>query len=126
MHDRMRFERRADALLRALALERAGDDAAHGANFTPLLGQPVVAPVLRHLGEGFQMHRLGIVAVARDPGFFRGEAQHRRQPNHRAAEQMVDDGQRRLARQRRIGIAVQRVLADVEIERRQVRRHEGR
>ena len=52
MHDRMRFERRADALLRALDLERAGDDAAHGADLPPFLGELVVAPGGRHLGKG--------------------------------------------------------------------------
>ncbi len=65
-------------------------------------------------------------AIARGPGFFRGEAQHRRQPHHRAAEQMVEHGEAGLARRRRVRIAIERVLADVEIKRRQVRRHEGR
>ena len=90
VHDRMRLERGADALLRALDLERAGDDAAHDAHLAPLLGQLVVAPGRRHLGESFEVHRLRVGAIARQPGFLRREAQHRRQPRHRAAEQMID------------------------------------
>ena len=126
VHDRMRFERRADALLRALDLERAGDDAAHDAHLAPFVGQLVVAPGGRHLGEQFEMHGLRVGAIARSPGFLRREAQHRREPHHRAAEQMVEHGQAGLARHRRIGIAIERVLADVEIEGREVRGHEGR
>ena len=60
MDNRMRLERRADALLRPLDLERAGDDAAHGAHLAPLLGQRVVAPGRRHVGKQFEMHRLRV------------------------------------------------------------------
>ena len=126
VHDRVRFERGADALLRALDLQRAGDDAAHGAHLPPLVGELVVAPGGRHFGEQFEVHRLRRRAIARGPGLFGREAQHRRQPRHRAAEQMIEHGQAGLARRRRDRIAIERVLADVEIERRQVRRHEGR
>ena len=74
VHDRMRFERGADALLRALDLQRAGDDAAHGAHLAPFLGQLVVAPGGRNRGEALQVHRGRAVAVARQPRFLGREA----------------------------------------------------
>ncbi len=126
MDDRVGFERGADALAGALDLQRAGDDAAHQAHLAPFLGELVVAPGRRHLGEQFEMHRGVVRAVALAPGLLGGEAQHRREPGHGAAEQMVDHGERGLARRRRDRIAVERVLADVEIERRQVGGHEMR
>ncbi len=63
--------------------------------------------------------------LAREPGFLGGEAQHRREPAHRGAEQVVEHGEAGLARRRGIRIAIERVLADVEIERREIDRHEG-
>ena len=78
----------------------------------------------RHVRKGFQMHRLRR-RIARQPGFLGGEAQHRRKPGHRAAEQMIEHGEAGLARDRRIRIAIERILADIEIERRQIDGHEG-
>jgi hypothetical protein len=64
------------------------------------------------------MHGFGIRLV-REPGLFHGEGQHRREPGHQAVEDLPDHLQRRLAAQARGRIAVERILADIEIERRQ-------
>ena len=70
------------------------------------------------------MHR-GIFAwIALQPRLLGCEAQHRREPCDGAAEQLIDHSQRRLARHRRVRIAVERVLAHVEIERREIDCHE--
>ena len=63
--------------------------------------------------------------IAREPCLLGGERQHGCEPKDRGAEQLVDDGQARLARRRRDRIAIERVLADIEIERREVGGHEG-
>ena len=63
--------------------------------------------------------------IAREPGLLGGERQHGRQPGHRGAKQLIEHGQARLAGHRGDRIAVERVLADVEVERRKVRGHEG-
>ena len=76
--------------------------------------------------EQRQMHRRLGVRPVHPPRFVGGEAQHRRQPFQDRVADDVDRGQRRLARQRRRRVAIQRVLADVEIERRQFGVHEGR
>ena len=62
--------------------------------------------------------------IAREPRFLRRERQHRREPGHGAAEHLVEHGQAGLAGRRGIGVAVERVLAHVEIERRQIDGHE--
>src|SRR5262245_52327584 len=126
MHDRMRLERGADALLRALDLERAGHDAAHGTNFSPFIRELVVAPGGWHLGKSFQMDGFCALAKTREPGLLGGEAKHRRKPRHRAAEQMIEHGETGLAFYRGERIAIESVLADVEIKCRQVRGHETR
>ena len=74
-------------------------------------------------GNGFEVNR-GCRRIARQPRFLGGEAQHRREPSHRAAEQLIEHGEAGFARQRGIRIAIERVLADIEIERRQIGRHE--
>ena len=72
------------------------------------------------------MHRRVLARIAREPRLFGREAQHRREPRGGAAEHLIDHGERGLAGLRRIRIAVERVLADVEVERREVVRHERR
>ena len=52
--------------------------------------------------------------IARQPRLLGGKAQHRREPAHRGAEQMIQHGETGLARRRRIRIAIKRVFADVE------------
>ena len=84
--------------MRALDFQRAGDDAAHAAHLAPFLGELVVAPGRRHLGEQFEMHGLRVGAVARAQASSAvkhsiGASQH-----HGAAEQMVEHGQAGLAR----------------------------
>src|SRR6185437_701571 len=115
-----------DAFLRALDLQRAGNDAAHGTNLAPLFRQPVVAPGGRRLRKSFEMYGFSRRAVTRGPCFLRGEAEHRREPGDGATEQMIEHGEAGLARGRRIRIAIECVLADVEIECREVRGHEDR
>ena len=60
------------------------------------------------------------LAEARGPGLLGGEHQHRREPGGQAAVQMVQHRAGGAAAQAVRPVAVQRVLADVEIERRQV------
>jgi hypothetical protein len=67
-----------------------------------------------------------LLGIAFEPGLFRGEDQDRREPGREAAEEMVDDRQRALADMARQGIAIERVLADVEIEGRKLGVHELR
>ena len=87
----------------------------------PFLGQSVVKPGRRHLGKKLQMHGRHLGAIAREPGLLGGEAQHGREPSDRATEQMIEHGQAGLAFHRGDRVAIKRVLADVEIEGRQVR-----
>ena len=77
----------------------------------------------RRRREQFQMHA-GVVAEAGAPGFLGGEAQHRGEPGAQTAVQMVQHGARGAAAQAVRAVAVERVLADVEVERRQVDRAE--
>jgi len=65
-------------------------------------------------------------AVAIPPRLFGREREDRRQPRCDTAEDLVDHRQRRAALQARIGFAVERVLADVEVERGEVGVHERR
>ena len=62
----------------------------------------------------------GVLAEAGAPGFLGGEAQHRREPGAQAAVQMIQHGACGAAAQAVRPVAVDRVLADVEVERRQV------
>ena len=72
------------------------------------------------------MDRAALVAIAVEPRLVRGEGEDRREPESHAAENLLDRRQRGLARHARRRIAVERVLADVEIERRQIGGHELR
>ena len=74
------FQRRADALGRALDFQRAGDDAADVADGLPLRSQRIVAEILKALRKQGQMHRRLGVRPVHPPRFLGGETQHRRQP----------------------------------------------
>ena len=123
---RRRLQRRADLLVGALDLECARHHPAHALDLLPFLGQRLVAPRRGNRGECFQMHRAVLRGIARQPGFLRREAHERRQPRAGVAEDVLDRLQRRPALGAGIGLAVERILADVEIERRQVGVHELR
>ena len=72
------------------------------------------------------MHRALAPRLAGEPGFVGSEGEDRRQPDDERLEDLVDDGERRTPPHARIRVAVKRVLADVEIERRQLGVHELR
>ena len=62
------------------------------------------------------MHRRRVGAVARQPGFLRREAQHRGEPDHDAAEQLVPAPSGRPCGSGGDRLAIERVLADIQIE----------
>ena len=72
------------------------------------------------LGELPKMHRALVAGEAVEPGLLHGEAEHRGKPGGERAEQTVEHGQRRAPRQAVVRIAIERVLADVEIEGREI------
>ena len=116
-----RLEARADALLGALELDRAGDDAAQIAQLRPFRAERLVAPAGRHVAIKLEMDaRCRGIAVAAQPRFLGGEAQHRRQPAHEMLEHVIEHGARRAAAHRIRRIAIERVLAHVEIEGREI------
>ncbi len=96
--ERRRFEAGADHLVAARDLERAGDDAADRADAVPLLDQGRRPPCLRRVEEGMQMH--AVVREALRPRLFHREAEHRREPGHDAAEDLVEHGARGAAARR--------------------------
>ena len=66
------------------------------------------------------------VGVTGKPGLFRSERKHRRQPQRHAAENLLDRfkaGAALLARRR---LAIERILANVEIKGREIGVEEGR
>src|SRR6516225_2359089 len=65
-----------------------------------------------------------LIAVASKPSFFRGEADDRREPAHEAIEAVVEHGSQCAPPDCARRIAVEAVLADVEVEGRQVSRAE--
>ena len=89
MNDRRGLEARADALLRTLDFQRAGDDAAHAADLGPARRQGIVAPFRRHVREGFEMHGFRL-RIAREPGLLGREGKDRRDPGRHRAERDVD------------------------------------
>src|SRR5205807_3437179 len=115
-------ERGTDPLVGALDFQRAGNDATNDAQLTPLLSERVVAPAGGHGWKRLKVHRL-CRWIARQPRLLRREAEHRREPANSGAKQMVQHRETRFALRRRIGIAIKRVLADIEIERREIDRH---
>ena len=83
----------------------------------PTRGKLRIGPAGGQRGEVLQMHGT-IYPETRAPGFLRGEHQHRGQPRAQTAMQLVQHGACATAAQRISGVAVQRVLANIEIERR--------
>src|SRR3954454_9309101 len=88
-----RLEAGADPLLRPLDFESAGDDPAQIAQLGPALAQCGVMPFGRDFGEQFEVDAaLGHIAVAREPGLLRCEAEDRGEPAHQAIEGAVQHG----------------------------------
>ena len=114
----------ADALFGALQFQGAGDDAAQGANGLPLLPQRRIEPRRRNDGIEPQVNALGLavwhVVRPREPRLLGGEAGDRRQPRGQEREDLGHDRARRPTAGRAGRVAVDRVLADVEVEGRQV------
>ena len=120
------LQRGADLLVGTLDLERARHHAAHALDLLPIGGQRLVAPCPRQGREGLQVHRAVLGRITRLPDLLGGEAKQRRQPQRGAAEDLLDRLQRGPALGAGERLAVERVLADVEVERGQVRVHEVR
>ena len=71
------------------------------------------------------MHRRCITGEALEPDFFHGEDQDRRQPRRQTVEQDIQHRARGAAAQG-IAIAIKRVLADIEVEGREIDRGKGK
>ena len=67
-------------------LKRARHHAPHVADLFPLGGQRIVAPFIRRLGEGHEVHRGTLAAEAREPDLFHGEDEDGRPPGGEAME----------------------------------------
>ncbi len=105
--------------MRPLDLQGAGDDRPDAADFFPFFRERLVAPDSRNFRKAFEMHgdRAGIT---RKPRLFAGESKDRREPQGHAAENLLDrfkGGAALLARRR---LAIERILANVEIEGRKI------
>ena len=90
------------------------------ADAVPFGGQGVVAPGAGDLGEEAQVHAFLLARVAGQPGLLGGEADDRRQPGGEAVEYPVEYAARRAPAGRGSGVAIETVLAHVEIEGRQI------
>ena len=77
-----------------------------------------IGPFRRRREEIIQMH--AVIRETRDPGLLHGEAEDGREPSDDAAEDFVRYRAGGSAARGLRGIAIERVLADVEIEGRQV------
>ena len=122
-----RLEARSDALLAPLDFERAGDDAANGPDLLPFLAERIVAPLGRDFREALQVNGAVLhVAMPRKPRLLGRKAEQRREPRRQAFEQRVQHRKRRAALQARIGLAIERVLADIEVDGRKIVRAELR
>src|SRR5438309_9472806 len=62
----------------------------------------------------------GMVPITREPRLLRGEAQDRREPAHQAIEGAVENGARGAAARVVEAVAIEPVLADIEIERAEI------
>src|SRR3984957_7763524 len=118
------FEGRADLLLGASDLDRAGDDEPQHADRLPGPGQLVIPP---RGGDGWKLLEMdrAMGGVSRRPGFLGGENQDRREPNRHGAENVLDRLHGPTPPDARWGIAVERVLANIEIEGGEVGVNEG-
>src|SRR5690606_859136 len=119
-----RLERGADALFTTLDLQCAGDDTTNRADELPLFSQILVDPVSRDLREKTQMDGGAFFRVTLQPAFFHGEDEDGREPCGQRVEQVIEHGQRRTALERGDRVAIERILADVEVERRELDVHE--
>ena len=115
----------ADQPLLARGLERARDLAAHFEQALPLGAEPLVDPLAPLLGEGHEVHALGLAAAGDvAPHLVGGEAQDGRQEPRERRQHLEADRLRRAP----LGVVgrrhVEPVLDDVEVERREVHRAE--
>ena len=112
-----------DALIRPHRLQLRGSQPAQLTHRLPLRAKRIVAPAGRDGREVVQMDAVRL-AEPRRPRLLGGEHQHRRQPGAQAAMQVVQHRARRPAPQRVRPVAVQRVLADIEVEGAEIGRAE--
>jgi hypothetical protein len=116
---------RADGFLRALQLEGAGDDSAELAQLGPFRAERVIAPRSRQVEIELEMGARALaIAVTAEPSFFGGEAKDRREPAYEAFEDPIEDGTRRAPHRRGRQIAIERILAHIEIKCREIDRAE--
>ena len=118
-HPWRRLERGTDPLLRPLDLQRPGDDRTDAADLLPFFGKRLVAPRRRNFWERFEMHR-DRLRVTRKPRLFRSENQDRREPQGYAAKNPLDRLKRSAPFFARRRLAIERVLANVEIKGRKI------
>ena len=114
------LERGADGFVPAHQLDRPGHAGAMLADFRPVFGQRVIAPGIAEFRKQREMHR-SLIAEAGAPCLFRREGQRRRQPGGEAAEQNIQKAAAGAALLESGAVAIERVLADVEIEGRKIR-----
>src|SRR5438034_323169 len=76
----------------------------------------LVAPGGPHVGEPTQMHGALIVGEAIEPRLLHGESEHRGKPGSEAQEDLIQHSQRRTASEAVVRVAIERVLANIEIE----------
>ena len=120
MHHRRRLQRSPDHLGRPLHLQRPRHHAPRRPNPLPLRRQPRVQPALWHLGHIDQMHRGVLTGVTAQPDLLHREHEDRGKPCGEVLEQQVQHGPRRTPGQRPGRVAIQAVLAHVEVKRRQI------
>src|SRR5690606_36207733 len=113
-------ETRADALRSPLDLQRTRHDPAYAPDLLPFPRQSIIAPRLRNLGEDLQVNRAVLGRIAREPRLLCREREDRRQPDRQAVEGLVQHRQGGPPLLAGVGLAVERILADVEVERRQI------
>ncbi len=118
VHDRRSFQRRTDDLVAALFFKSRGHNAQHGLDLAPAVGLGRIGPGVRHRFQDAEQVGAG-PGVTAGPGLFHGEGHDRPQPQRQALEQDVHHGAAGAAAQAVGTVAIERVLADVEIERRQ-------
>ena len=122
----MRLQRRTDLLVGARDLDRAGHDRANTADRLPFGRERFVAPGLRDRRETVRDARSARCGSRAAQLSSRGEDEDRRQPYRDGAEDMVDRLQRAAPLGARRRLAIERVLADVEIEGGEIGVHERR
>src|SRR5215471_3110968 len=100
-----------------LELERAGHDATQIAQLRPAFAKRVVAPSGWDIGEQLEMDAASRpVTMTGQPSLLGGEANHRSEPTHEAVKAAVEHRPHRAPADVVRRIAIEPVLADVEIE----------